>query len=151
MLSTKLNNMTQPINLNNFLFGYCAGFRPGNIADAATYYHLPVTLIFREQVTILTHRRQVIDTLETIIGSLIKYGLRCFRLILYHIHEFTENTALLSASFSPLKPGDKILEQIGATYTHIKHGKNYKIAALITLDRQSVIPAHISQHAIRSD
>lgn len=131
--------MPNQTTLNSFLLDYCAAFRPGNIAAVAEFYHSPVIMIFGDKVTILKNTEEVITTLQAVMNDLIKKDFCRSRVDSCNVHEFTANTALLSATFSRLKEDDTVLEKIGATYTVVNKGSGYKIASLVAHGTTSVI------------
>ncbi len=135
--------MTKQADLSNFLLDYCAAFRPGDIPGVAKFYQLPVTMVFGGQVTILKTEEEIIATLQAIMNSLIAKNFKRSRVDQRHIHQLTENTALISASFSRLDTEDAILEQLGATYTVIDNGSGYKIAVLVAHDTHTVVARQV--------
>jgi uncharacterized NTF2-like protein DUF6841 len=131
--------MTKQTTLNNFLLDYCAAFRPGNIAAVAEFYHSPVTMIFGDRVSVLKNEDEIINTLQAVMDGLVNQGFCRSEVDSCHVHEFAENTALLSATFSRLKEDDTVLEKLGATYTVVNKGSGYKIASLVAHGTASVI------------
>ena len=131
--------MTEQTNLSHFLLDYCAAFRPENIPSVAKFYQLPVTMIFDGQVTVLKTEEEIIATLQAIMDRLIAKNFQYSRVDQSHVHRLTENTALISASFSRLDTEGTVLEELGATYTLINDGNGYKIAVLVAHCTQAVI------------
>ena len=77
--------------------------------------------------------------MQAVMNDLIKKDFCRSRVDSCNVHEFTANTALLSATFSRLKEDDTVLEKIGATYTVVNKGSGYKIASLVAHGTTSVI------------
>lgn len=131
--------MTSQNTLKTFLLDYCAAFRPGNISAVAGFYLSPATLIFGDRISVLSNTDEIASTLQAVLDDLVGRGFCRSRVDSCHVHEFTENTALLSATFSRLKEDDSVLEQLGATYTVVNKGSGYKIATLVAHGTTSVI------------
>ncbi|RLA42907.1 MAG: hypothetical protein DRR06_13415 [Gammaproteobacteria bacterium] len=131
--------MTNQENINSFLYDYCAAFRPGNIPAVAKFYRPPVTMIFANQVSILDDEGKIIRTLQSIMDTLTNKDFSHSQVDSCNIHQLTDKTALLSATFSRLKTDGTLLEKLGATYTVIDDGDGYKIAALIAHGVETVI------------
>lgn len=125
--------------LKHFLHDYCAAFRPGNIPEIAKFYHLPVTMIFGDQVNTLTTEHKVVSMLGAVVQSLVSRGFDHSRVDDCYIHPLTNHSALISATFSRLKADGTVLEQLGATYTVINTGDGYRIAVLVAHDLGRVI------------
>ncbi|MBV1932039.1 MAG: hypothetical protein KUG71_10015 [Porticoccaceae bacterium] len=133
--------MVPQSDLNNFLLDYCSAFRPGNITKVAEFYHLPVTMIFANQVKVLNSIEEVVSTLQAIMDNLIQQSFHHSRVDKSYIHRLADKTALLSARFSRLNADDTVIETLGATYTVVDDGKGYRIAALIAHDTEAIISA----------
>ena len=131
--------MTSQQQLNSFLLDYCETFRPGNLPAVAEFYHLPVTMIFKDRVTVLNTIADVILALQSIMDGLVKRSFTHSRVDECHAHQLTETIGLLSAKFSRIKADGTVLEKLGATYTVINSGDGYKITVLVAHEPENTI------------
>lgn len=138
-LTNSLDVMTVQKELNEFILNYCDTFRPGNIDEVAKFYHLPVTMIFKDRVAVLNSRAEVMLALQSIMDDLVKRDFSHSRVDECHAHQLTDIVGLLSAKFSRIKADGTVLERLGATYTVINNGDSYKITVLIAHEPETTI------------
>ena len=131
--------MTNQDALKTFLLDYCEAFRPGNISAVVEFYHSPATMIFGNRISVLSNGDEIASTLQAVLDDLVDRDFYRSRVDSCHVHEFSEYTALLSATFSRLKEDDSVLEQLGATYTVVNKDNGYKIATLVAHNTTSII------------
>ena len=131
--------MSTEDSIRKFLLDYCTAFRPGNIVAVAEFYNVPLTMISDGRVAVVDDRSKIISIFNATMADLAGKGFDHSRVDNCAVHPLTDNTALISATFSRLKSDGSILERLGATYTVINDGDNYKIATLIAHAPQALI------------
>jgi ketosteroid isomerase-like protein len=127
-------------NISAMLEKYCAAFRPCNAKSIAQFYHCPATVFSNGIMITLTSRADIENMLSAGLSALESRDFSQSIITSMHIHPFSDDVVLLSASFSRLSTKGDVLENIAATYTLFNAPEaGWKIATLIAHNTDRLI------------
>jgi hypothetical protein len=127
-------------NISVMLEKYCAAFRPGNAKSIAQFYHCPATVFANGMMITLSNRADIENLLSAGLNALESRDFSHSNITSMHIHPFSDEVVLVSASFSRLSTKGDVLENIAATYTLFNAPEaGWEIATLIAHNTDQLI------------
>lgn len=135
---------TMQESLSQFLCDYCAAFRAGNIDAVANYFEAPLVMVFADQHAVLDTQAKICDLLQSMMTTLLARGFARSEVDRVSGAWLSDKTALISAEFTRYKVDGTVLERLGATYTVIASGVEFKIVSVVahSVDAVLSLPAN---------
>ena len=132
-------NASSQAPITDFMYRYCAAFRPGNVAEIVSFFHCPLTFLHGGTPHVFASQANLQVLFGDLLAALAQRNFKASKLDCLNCVEVANGVFFVSATFTRYATSGDILERVGATYTVTRTGGDFKIAAVVAHDAEAVI------------